>query len=142
MARRFKNPDSCSSFGEVKEEYVRCLRALKECQQERKLAFSVGNSDRKELQVKRKEVKATQREVEDLVGREEQAKKESKQTAIASTVAATLMIILYQVMESSHGWPGGSRWEGFWRHEAVSGSIMWLMTVTIVLFRRIYEGGK
>ena len=139
---RFKRPDACNSFGEVKEEYVRCLKALKECQQERKLAFSVGSSDRKELQVKRKEVKATQREVEDLISREEQAKKESRQTTIASTTAGTLMIILYQIWEISHGWPGGARWQGFWQHEAGSGAVMWGITMAIVIFRRIYEGGK
>jgi len=142
MARRFKNPDSCSSFGEVKEEYIRCLKALKECQQERKLAFSVGSSDRKELQVRRKEVKATQKEVAELITREEIAKKESKQTTIASTTAGTLMIILYQIWEISHGWPGGSQWQGFWQHEAVSGAVMWGITMAIVILRRIYEGGK
>ena len=142
MARRFKSPNACNSFGEVKEEYTRCLKALKECQQERKLAFSVGSSDRKELQVRRKEVKATQKEVAELITREEIAKKESKQTTIASTTAATLMVILYQIWEISHGWPGGSQWHSFWQHEAVSGSIMWGITMAIVILRRIYEGGK
>ena len=142
MARRFKSPNACNSFGEVKEEYTRCLKALKECQQERKLAFSVGSSDRKELQVRRKEVKATQKEVAELITKEEIAKKESKQTTIATTTAGTLMIILYQVWETSNGWPGGSRWQGFWQHEAVSGAVMWGITMAIVIFRRIYEGGK
>ncbi len=142
MARRFKSPNACNSFGEVKEEYTRCLKALKECQQERKLAFSVGSSDRKELQVRRKEVKATQKEVAELITKEEIAKKESKQTTIATTTAGTLMIILYQVWETSNGWPGGSRWQGFWQHEAVSGAIMWSLTMAIVILRRIYEGGK
>ena len=142
MARRFKSPNACNSFGEVKEEYTRCLKALKECQQERKLAFSVGSSDRKELQVRRKEVKATQKEVAELITKEEIAKKESKQTTIATTTAGTLMIILYQVWETSNGWPGGSRWQGFWQHEAVSGAIMWSLTMAIGILRRIYEGGK
>ena len=142
MARLFKSPNACNSFGEVKEEYTRCLKALKECQQERKLAFSVGSSDRKELQVRRKEVKATQKEVAELITKEEIAKKESKQTTIATTTAGTLMIILYQVWETSNGWPGGSRWQGFWQHEAVSGAIMWSLTMAIVILRRIYEGGK
>ena len=142
MARRLKSPNACNSFGEVKEEYTRCLKALKECQQERKLAFSVGSSDRKELQVRRKEVKATQKEVAELITKEEIAKKESKQTTIATTTAGTLMIILYQVWETSNGWPGGSRWQGFWQHEAVSGAIMWSLTMAIVILRRIYEGGK
>ena len=142
MARRFKSPNACNSFGVVKEEYTRCLKALKECQQERKLAFSVGSSDRKELQVRRKEVKATQKEVAELITKEEIAKKESKQTTIATTTAGTLMIILYQVWETSYGWPGGSRWQGFWQHEAVSGAIMWSLTMAIVILRRIYEGGK
>ena len=142
MARRFKSPNACNSFGEVKEEYTRCLKALKECQQERKLAFSVGSSDRKELQVRRKEVKATQKEVAELITKEEIAKKESKQTTIATTTAGTLMIILYQVWETSTGWPVGARWQGFWQHEAVSGAIMWSLTMAIVILRRIYEGGK
>ena len=141
MARRFKSPNACNSFGEVKEEYTRCLKALKECQQERKLAFSVGSSDRKELQERRKEVKATQKEVAELITKEEIAKKESKQTTIATTTAGTLMIILYQVWETSNGWPGGSRWQGFWQHEAVSGAIMWSLTMALVRLRRIYEGG-
>ena len=142
MARRFNSPIACNSFGEVKEEYTRCLKALKECQQERKLAFSVGSADRKELQVRRKEVKATQKEVAELITKEEIAKKESKQTTIATTTAGTLMIILYQIWEISHGWPGGARWQGFWQHEAVSGAVMWGITMAIVIFRRIYEGGK
>jgi C4-dicarboxylate-specific signal transduction histidine kinase len=139
---RFKRPEAVNSFGEMKEEYIRCLRALKECQQERKLAFSVGSSDRKELQETREEVKETTRQVKILTTREEQLKKESKQTAVASTTAATLMVILYQIWDISHGWPGGSQWQSFWQHEAVSGSIMWGLTMSIVILRRIYEGGK
>ena len=139
---RFKRPEQINSFGEMREEYVKCLKALKDCAQERKLAFSVGKGDRKELQETREEVKETKREVEILTTREEKAKKESKQTTIASTTAATLMIILYQIWEISHGWPGGSQWQSFWQHEAVSGAVMWGITMSIVVLRRIYEGGK
>ena len=139
---RFKRPDACNSFGEVKEEYIRCLQALKECQQERRLAFSVGSSDRKELQETREEVKETTRQVRILTTREEEAKKQSRQTTIASTTAGTLMVVLYQIFEISHGWPGGSQWQSFWQHEAVSGAVMWGITMAIVILRRIYEGGK
>ena len=138
---RFKRPDACNSFGEVKEEYIRCLKALKECQQERRLAFSVGSSDRKELQETREEVKETTRQVKILTTREEEAKKQSRQTAVASTTSGTLMVALYQIW-GIQGFPGGGEWQEFWTHEAISGGVMWAITMTIVILRRIYDGGK
>lgn len=135
---RFKKPNAISSYTEMKESYIKALKALDECRKERSRAFIVGRTDRKQLEETREVVKEVDKEVRILTTEKEQAQKQSRQTAVSSTAAGTIMCGLYQIWDIQ-GYPGGGRWNAFWEHEAISGAIMWGLTIGLVLFHRIYH---
>jgi len=137
MARKFKDPNKFSSFGEIRDEYKRALSELEQCKRERQLAFATSSQDRKTLTGTRAEVKEKQRSVDFLITKSEQAASIQKQSAVSSSVAAFCYTSLFYWWQTT-GYPGGTEWEPYFNDALVTAAIMWGLANSVSWLQKIY----
>jgi hypothetical protein len=127
-----RDPATVGSFAELRSHYKQLWVELDDC---RKMKGATNESLRfrtNEVRGAREEVKKAKRQVITLT-KNEHAKSKEKSSAAYASVAATTLIIFYQVVEVSGGW---GKWQSLFEHEAVIGVLQVLIGTVIAAAMR------
>jgi len=111
-----RNPDGMS-FSDTKKGWTQLWDQLEDCKKMKGMTNTVLRTTVDEKREARAEAKKAKGEVIALTKREH-AKSKEKSLGAYSGVAATTLIISYQIVEVSGGW---GKWEPVFQHEATIG---------------------
>ena len=127
-----RDPATVGSFAELRSHYRQLWVELDDC---RKMKGATNESLRfrtNEVRGAREEVKKAKRQVVTMT-KAQHAKSKEKSSAAYASVAATTLIIFYQIVEVSGGW---GKWESLFEHEAVIGVLQVLIGTVIAAAMR------
>ena len=136
-----KDPDETASYGELKMYYTQAIEELTECHRQRRAIEGISKSRTKEARDAQAESKKVQRDLVTIT-RKQKAKEEGQKAGYWSGAAAICVTITYEIFKVA-GFPGGAKWIEFWKHEAVYGVIMWIVTMVFAwIYKDLHPGSK
>ena len=110
----------------LRRHYTQVLDELNECHRQRRAMEDVAHTQRKSASEAKSQVKRQSKQLL-TISRKQKAQEEMNKAGAWSGAAAISVVIMYEVFKVI-GFPGGYRWEEFWKHEAVYGVFMCSMT--------------
>ena len=112
-----RDPATVGSFAELRGHYKQLWSELDDCRQMKGMTHEALRYRTDEVRGAKDEAKKAKRQVITLT-KSEHARSKEKSSAAYASVAATTLIIFYQIVEVSGGW---GKWESLFQHEAVIG---------------------
>ena len=112
-----KDPQTIGSFAELRSHYKTLYGMLEECHKMKGMTNEALRFRASEVRGAKEEAKKAKRQVVTMT-KAQHAKSKEKSSAAYASVAATTLIIFYQIVEVSGGW---GKWESLFQHEAVIG---------------------
>ena len=118
MPRRLpRHSSEIGSFAELRSLYDTAIAQLDECREMKGMTNEALRYRAGEVRGAKEEATRAKRQVVTMT-KSQHAKSKEKSSAAYASVAATTLIIFYQVVEVSGGW---GKWESLFQHEAVIG---------------------
>ena len=127
-----KDPQTIGSFAELRSHYKVLYGMLEECHKMKGATNETLRYRTNEVRGAKEEAKKAKRQVITLT-KSEHAKSKEKSSAAYASVAATTLIVFYQVVEISGGF---GKWASLFEHEAVIGSLQVLIGTVIAAAMR------
>ena len=127
-----KDPQTIGSFSELRSHYKTLYGMLEECHRMKGATNETLRYRTNEVRGAKEEAKKAKRQVITLT-KSEHAKSKEKSSAAYASVAATTLIVFYQVVEISGGF---GKWASLFEHEAVIGSLQVLIGTVIAAAMR------
>tara|TARA_R110000824_G_scaffold257282_2_gene446245 strand:+ start:3251 stop:3661 length:411 start_codon:yes stop_codon:yes gene_type:complete len=127
-----KDPQTIGSFAELRAHYKTLYGMLEECHRMKGATNETLRYRTNEVRGAKEEAKKAKRQVITLT-KSEHAKSKEKSSAAYASVAATTLIVFYQVVEISGGF---GKWASLFEHEAVIGSLQVLIGTVIAAAMR------
>ena len=112
-----RSSSEIGSFAELRSHYDTAIAQLDECRQMKGATNEALRYRTGEVRGAKEEATRAKRQVVTMT-KSQHAKSKEKSSAAYASVAATTLIIFYQVVEVSGGW---GKWESLFQHEAVIG---------------------
>jgi hypothetical protein len=112
-----RDPATVGSFAELRGHYKQLWSELDDCRKMKGATNEALRYRTDEVRGAKDEAKKAKRQVVTMT-KSQHAKSKEKSSAAYASVAATTLIIFYQVVEVSGGW---GKWESLFQHEAVIG---------------------
>jgi hypothetical protein len=116
-ARPPKDPATVGSFAELRAHYNVLYGMYEDCRAMKGATNEALRYRTGEVRGAKEEATRAKRQVITLT-KSEHARSKEKSSAAYASVAATTLIIFYQIVEVSGGW---GKWESLFQHEAVIG---------------------
>jgi hypothetical protein len=127
-----KDPATVGSFAELRSHYKVLYSMLEECHKMKGMTNEALRYRASEVRGAKEEAKKAKRQVITLT-KNEHAKAKEKSSAAYASIAATTLIIFYQIVEVSGGF---GKWESLFEHEAVIGVLQVLIGTVIAAAMR------
>jgi hypothetical protein len=112
-----RSSSEIGSFAELRSHYDTAIAQLDDCRKMKGATNEALRYRTGEVRGAKEEAKKAKRQVVTMT-KSQHAKSKEKSSAAYASVAATTLIIFYQVVEVSGGW---GKWESLFQHEAVIG---------------------
>ena len=127
-----KDPQTIGSFAELRSHYKVLYGMLEECHKMKGATNETLRYRTNEARGAKEEAKKAKRQVVTMT-KAQHAKSKEKSSAAYASVAATTLIVFYQVVEISGGF---GKWASLFEHEAVIGSLQVLIGTVIAAAMR------
>jgi VIT1/CCC1 family predicted Fe2+/Mn2+ transporter len=112
-----RSSSEIGSFAELRSHYDTAIAQLDDCRKMKGATNEALRYRTGEVRGAKEEATRAKRQVVTMT-KSQHAKSKEKSSAAYASVAATTLIIFYQVVEVSGGW---GKWESLFQHEAVIG---------------------
>ena len=127
-----KDPATIGSFAELRAHYKVLYGMLEECHRMKGMTSEALRYRTDEVRGAKDDLKKARSKVITMT-KSQHAKSKEKSSAAYASVAATSLIIFYQVVEISGGW---GKWASLFEHEAVIGALQVLIGTVIAAAMR------
>lgn len=127
-----RDPATVGSFAELRSHYTQLWVELDDCRKMKGATNETLRYRTNEARSAKEEAKKAKRQVVTMT-KAQHAKSKEKSSAAYASVAATTLIIFYQIVEVSGGW---GKWESLFEHEAVIGVLQVLIGTVIAAAMR------
>tara|TARA_R110000824_G_scaffold102593_1_gene244071 strand:- start:27 stop:437 length:411 start_codon:yes stop_codon:yes gene_type:complete len=127
-----KDPQTIGSFAELRSHYTTLYEMYDDCRKMKGATNETLRYRTNEVRGAKEEAKKAKRQVITLT-KNEHAKSKEKSSAAYASVAATTLIIFYQIVEVSGGF---GKWQSLFEHEAVIGVLQVLIGTVIAAAMR------
>ena len=131
MPSHYPDSKNVASFGDLRRHYDAIKKELEQTQstvQAERWTAKKAAKGKRETAEELKKSKGKTAKLERVISAQEKAKQDSNRAGAWSASSATAVTIFYEVCRATGQWPGGYRWEAVWTHEAVTASLVALMT--------------
>ena len=131
MPSHYPDSKNVASFSDLRRHYDGMKKELEQAQSSIKAerwGHKQATKGKRENAAELRKSKGKTAKLEKVIGAQEKAKQDSNRAGAWSASSATAVTIFYEVCRATGQWPGGYRWEAVWTHEAVTASLVALMT--------------
>ena len=127
-----RDPATVGSFAELRAHYKVLYGMLEDCHKSKGMTHEALRYRTGEVRGAKEEAKKARRQVVTMT-KTQHAKSKEKSSAAYASIAATTLIIFYQIVEVSGGF---GKWQSLFEHEAVIGVLQVLIGTVIAAAMR------